>query len=299
MSLSKQSFSVADGIIFDCYIYVVTSINGDTKFWFKAKDIAEFLGYSNTNDAIIRLVNYDWKTTWSKLQPSEYPRIVEIPPNWRENTIFISEPGVWALVSRSNKPEALRFQKWLFEEVLPTLRKNGAYVMPNASQNQINELLKLLQQKEVQNESLVREVLSLSKNNQQLCFTNNVLCDKNYKLCEKILDMKPKIAVMPSKRKLQHTIRVYKHKMKHEYVFLRPQERSLMSAVRCTLNAVGNANDYDLIFERERVPNAMNILNKVKERLNEYGSNYIAKRNVIEFDRNINLSNILQKVCDE
>lgn len=95
ITIGQVSFSVADGVTFDCYIYIVNCDDGDIKFWFKTKDIAELLEYSNTNDAIIRLVNYDWKTTWSKLQSSDIPRVrIEVPPNWRENTIFISEPGV-------------------------------------------------------------------------------------------------------------------------------------------------------------------------------------------------------------
>lgn len=52
------------------------------------------------------------------------------PSRWQPHTIFISEPGLYALVTRSKKPEAVRFTRWIYEEVLPSLRRTGSYTMP-------------------------------------------------------------------------------------------------------------------------------------------------------------------------
>ena len=40
---------------------------------------------------------------------------------------FINEPNLYRIIFRSNKPQALSFQNWVFQEVLPTIRKTGSY----------------------------------------------------------------------------------------------------------------------------------------------------------------------------
>lgn len=45
---------------------------------------------------------------------------------------FINEPNLYRLIFRSNKPAALQFAKWVYEEVLPTIRQTGSYGVPTA-----------------------------------------------------------------------------------------------------------------------------------------------------------------------
>jgi hypothetical protein len=47
-----------------------------------------------------------------------------------KNSIFINESGLYSLILRSEKPEAKTFKKWVTSEVLPAIRKTGAYVAP-------------------------------------------------------------------------------------------------------------------------------------------------------------------------
>ena len=42
----------------------------------------------------------------------------------------VSESGLYKLIMRSDKPEAKAFQDWVTREVLPSIRKNGGYIMP-------------------------------------------------------------------------------------------------------------------------------------------------------------------------
>ena len=53
-------------------------------------------------------------------------------------SILITEAGVYAAIFRSKKKEAVKFQRWIFEDVLPTLRKTGVYVHELATPEQIN-----------------------------------------------------------------------------------------------------------------------------------------------------------------
>lgn len=46
----------------------------------------------------------------------------------RQNAVFIDEDGLYDVVLESRKPEAKRFRKWVTKEVLPTIRKHGAYM---------------------------------------------------------------------------------------------------------------------------------------------------------------------------
>jgi prophage antirepressor-like protein len=45
---------------------------------------------------------------------------------------FISRPGLFKLIQRSNKPEARELDRWVRHEVLPQIMDNGGYVMPDA-----------------------------------------------------------------------------------------------------------------------------------------------------------------------
>jgi prophage antirepressor-like protein len=47
----------------------------------------------------------------------------------QKTTALICESGLYKLIMRSDKPEAARFQGWVTQDVLPTIRKTGAYVM--------------------------------------------------------------------------------------------------------------------------------------------------------------------------
>ena len=53
---------------------------------------------------------------------------------------WLQEPAVYQLISKSKRPEAVDFQKWFFEEVLPSLRKNGFYTSTSTRNHQLHVL---------------------------------------------------------------------------------------------------------------------------------------------------------------
>lgn len=85
---------------------------------FCGADVARALGYSNTKDAIIRhcrgVVKRDLTDNLGRQQEAA----------------FIPEPDLYRLIVKSQLPEAEKFEKWVFEEVLPSVRKHGAYMTP-------------------------------------------------------------------------------------------------------------------------------------------------------------------------
>lgn len=85
--------------------------------YFVGKDIADILGYSNTSKAIRDHVDKEDKLT---------ERIVISGQN--REVIAINESGMYSLVLSSKLPNAKKFKRWVTNEVLPSIRKHGAYM---------------------------------------------------------------------------------------------------------------------------------------------------------------------------
>lgn len=91
----------------------------DGEPWFVGKDVATALGYSNTRDALSRHIDNEDKTS------------VVIPDsgsNYKSKTTLINESGLYSLILSSKLPSAKEFKHWVTSEVLPSIRKNGAYI---------------------------------------------------------------------------------------------------------------------------------------------------------------------------
>ena len=94
--------------------------------WFRGLYVAKVLGYDNPAHAINRHVRKKHKTQrrnlvdYSKMEKSKI----------RKDAWFISEPGLYSLIMSSKLEKAQDFQDWVFEEVLPSIRKTGKYEVP-------------------------------------------------------------------------------------------------------------------------------------------------------------------------
>ena len=120
-------------------------MNGDT--WFVGRDIATALGYKNTKDALSIHVDDDDKTI---LQRSDLATIENhipksaLPVNFVRGDIpnrgltIINESGVYALIFSSKLENAKRFKHWVTSEVLPAIRKHGAYVPTQSNQTALD-----------------------------------------------------------------------------------------------------------------------------------------------------------------
>lgn len=143
LSVVKKPFIVGNTTAFGCYRIVIHNSDGREEVWFKAKEVATFLNYKKPGDAIRNNVDPIWQKTWKDLTTASYvTQRPLIPSNWHPNTIFISEAGMYALLMRSKKPEAVKFQEWVCEYVLPSIRRTGEYKMPeNTGDRQIDNII--------------------------------------------------------------------------------------------------------------------------------------------------------------
>ena len=96
----------------------IRTLNIGGEPWFVGKDIAVALGYSAPRNAIQAHVDNEDKTTaLIQCTGSEY----------KSNAVIINESGLYSLILSSKLTSAKKFKRWVTSEVLPSLRKHGAY----------------------------------------------------------------------------------------------------------------------------------------------------------------------------
>ena len=110
--------------IFDYEETQLSVIKQEDNIWFRAKTVAEILGYKNTKDALIRHVDDEDKI---KLGQFEKGRVSRPLKKNEKNTIYINESGMYSLILRSKLEGAKQFKRWVTSEVLPAIRKTGTY----------------------------------------------------------------------------------------------------------------------------------------------------------------------------
>ena len=100
----------------------IRAIEKDGEPWFVGKDVAEALGYSNARDALAKHVDNEDK----KILTSQNATLEKLNIPNRGLTI-INESGLYSLVLCSKLPQAKVFKHWVTAEVLPSIRRHGAY----------------------------------------------------------------------------------------------------------------------------------------------------------------------------
>lgn len=95
---------------------VRTITDPNSEIWFCGTDVCDILGYTNSRKALQDHCKVSGVTK----------RYISYPSG-RKEAIFINEPNLYRLIIKSRKPEAEPFEAWVFEEVLPQIRKTGKY----------------------------------------------------------------------------------------------------------------------------------------------------------------------------
>lgn len=90
--------------------------------WFVAKDVCDILGLGNTRKALLNFPEDERNTVTTSNGINEGPG--------NPNVNIVNEPGLYRLIFQSRKSEAEAFKRWVFHEVLPSIRKTGKYEFP-------------------------------------------------------------------------------------------------------------------------------------------------------------------------
>ena len=103
----------------------VRTVQQNGEPWFVLKDVCDILGLTDTSKISTRL------------DPDELTRIRFVSGGQNREMLCINESGLYNVILRSDKPEAKPFRKWVTSEVLPSIRKHGAYM----TQEKLQEVL--------------------------------------------------------------------------------------------------------------------------------------------------------------
>ena len=129
----------------------IRTVEIDGEAWFVGKDVAGALGYAKPLGAVSTHVEKD----------DSLKRGLMDSLGREQETIFINESGLYALIFGSKLDSAKKFKKWVTSEVLPAIRKNGSYTM----QISTNDKIMLLAQGHME---LQQEVDSIKKDMESL-----------------------------------------------------------------------------------------------------------------------------------
>lgn len=98
----------------------IRTIEKNGEPWFVGKDVAAALGYEKPTDAVRKHVDVEDRGI-SKMET----------PSGAQETTIINESGLYSLVLSSKLPTAKKFKRWITSEVIPSIRKHGAYMTPD------------------------------------------------------------------------------------------------------------------------------------------------------------------------
>ena len=147
----------------------------DNREFFPASKCASILGYSNPTSAVTRHCKHIFK----------HP--IEVFGVNRE-TNFIPESDLFRFILKSKLPYAEQFEKWVFEEILPSIRANGIYATPEIIEeglkdpNTIKKLLSELNEQRKQSNKLLEEretLLSTIESSKEKIHYHDVVLNNN------------------------------------------------------------------------------------------------------------------------
>lgn len=103
----------------------IRTVEEDGKVMFCGKDVADALGYSNASKAVRDHCRSDGGL-------NRYPIVDQL--GREQQARFITEGDLYRLIASSKLPSAQQFESWVFDEVLPSIRKQGGYMTARADE---------------------------------------------------------------------------------------------------------------------------------------------------------------------
>ncbi|ADD73737.1 BRO-A [Lymantria xylina nucleopolyhedrovirus] len=270
--------------------------------WMVANPFAECLNYTNKKKAIQQHVSTENQKMFEELKGSHCGTLTS---SLHPQTKFINRAGVFELINSSEMPAAKRFKQWNANDLLPTLCQEGEYSMSKDAPsdiaqgmnavhaatnegreapwikdlNYLKEIIckkddiivekdKIIVAKTEQNQQLASALQEANQNlieaNKGLMTAFNMINDarkETAQLANRMADIAQDVITKPSNPNLCHSLAVCSLGG-DQYAFLRPQKRGLKRSLDRLL-----VDNREIVYKSEYVPNAMNVLNKVKESL--------------------------------
>ncbi|HHB5848509.1 TPA: BRO family protein [Staphylococcus aureus] len=131
----------------------VRTLEVDGEPYFIGKDVTDILGYANGRDALSKHVDAEDKLT-SQIATAGQNR----------NVTIINESGLYSLIFSSKLENAKRFKRWVTSEVLPTLRRTGAYQVPSDPMQALRLMFEATEQTKQEIKNVKDDVIDLKEN---------------------------------------------------------------------------------------------------------------------------------------
>ncbi|HBE7152127.1 BRO family protein [Staphylococcus aureus] len=131
----------------------VRTLEVDGEPYFIGKDVADILGYANGRDALSKHVDAEDKLT-SQIATAGQNR----------NVTIINESGLYSLIFSSKLENAKRFKRWVTSEVLPTLRRTGAYQVPSDPMQALRLMFEATEETKQEIKNVKDDVIDLKEN---------------------------------------------------------------------------------------------------------------------------------------
>nr|QGX02320.1 bro-d [Mamestra configurata nucleopolyhedrovirus A] len=272
---------------------VVSVKDCNNQLWLLANPFARILQYANSRNAIAKFVSVNNQL---QLHDLKAPRIEALASSIHPQSKFINRAGLFELIQGSKMPKAKEFRNWVNSDLLVKLSDTGEYRMPTDApiaaseamnvvhkvcnngqeapwQVELNEIKHVIRKKDDKIEELT---VSLTKANgalillsQNLSSALNMVNDARKdsemarkdmsQLANRVVDVAQDVVVKPADPQLRHSLAVC-DLGNDQFAFIRPQKRSLKRSLDRLL-----VDEQNIVFHSDYVPNAMNVLNKVKE----------------------------------
>lgn len=151
----------------------VRSILKDDEPWFVAADVCKSLDIANPSQALARLDEDEKFTTLISNEGAA---------SGKSSMAFVNEPGLYSLVLGSRKPDAKAFKRWITHEVIPSIRKHGAYMTPEKLQEVLlspDTLIQLASNLKEEQEKNKRLTAKVEQDAPKVLFADSVACSSS------------------------------------------------------------------------------------------------------------------------
>lgn len=106
----------------------IRTVTIDNEPWFVGKDVSDILGYQNGSRDVNRHVDEEDRSKTMVFDGTQ-----------DKETIIINESGLYSLVLSSKMPDAKKFKRWVTTEILPAIRKHGAYMTDSVLEQAVSD----------------------------------------------------------------------------------------------------------------------------------------------------------------
>ena len=154
--------------------------------WFVGTDVCKILSMSQPSTAYRRL-DEDEKYTLVSNKGIPLDDIGRV-----QSLVVISESGLYALIMGSRKPEARPFQKWVTNEVLPSIRENGGYIygQENLNEKDLSTVKNITEDLSQRVEDLISKKNNLEQRVENLTDKNEYLVSRRHTLIGEVKKLK-------------------------------------------------------------------------------------------------------------